>query len=202
MASVTAIRCQAPTGTAAAAAARQAVQLAAPRCNPLRAAAAQRAAAPRGLVAVKAVAAPPAPAAASAATPKSTVTEDKATQARRERVGLQARKCSAIAVPFVGRQAACSQLCLLCPDEQKPTAIITGASSGLGLNAANALAQSGDWHVIMACRDFAKAERAAQKLGMPKGSYTVMHLDLASLESVRQFVQNFKNRCGGARGTA
>lgn len=47
----------------------------------------------------------------------------------------------------------------------------------------------------MACRDFAKAERAAQKLGMPKGSYTVMHLDLASLESVRQFVQSFKNRC-------
>lgn len=91
MASVTAIRCQAPTGTAAAAAARQAVQLAAPRCNPLRAAAAQRAAAPRGLVAVKAVAAPPAPAAASAATPKSTVTEDKATQASRERVGLQSR---------------------------------------------------------------------------------------------------------------
>ncbi|KAL4450627.1 hypothetical protein ABPG77_000983 [Micractinium sp. CCAP 211/92] len=76
---------------------------------------------------------------------------------------------------------------------QKPTAIITGASSGLGLNAANALAQSGDWHVIMACRDFAKAEKAAQRLGMPKGSYTVMHLDLASLESVRQFVQNFKN---------
>lgn len=83
---------------------------------------------------------------------------------------------------------------------QKPTVIITGASSGLGLNAANALAQGGDWHVIMACRDFAKAERAAQKLGMPKGSYTVMHLDLASLESVRQFVQNFKNRCGGAGG--
>lgn len=74
-----------------------------------------------------------------------------------------------------------------------PSQIITGASSGLGLNAANALAQSGDWHVILACRDFAKAEKMAQKLGMPKGSYTVMHLDLASLESVRQFVQNFKN---------
>lgn len=76
---------------------------------------------------------------------------------------------------------------------QKPTCIITGASSGLGLNAANSLAQAGQYHVIMACRDFAKAERAAQKLGMPKGSYTVMHLDLASMESVRQFVQNFKN---------
>jgi protochlorophyllide reductase len=46
----------------------------------------------------------------------------------------------------------------------------------------------------MAVRDFAKGEKAAQQLGMPKGSYTVMHLDLSSLESVRQFVQNFKNR--------
>jgi protochlorophyllide reductase len=30
-------------------------------------------------------------------------------------------------------------------------------------------------------------------MGMPKGSYTVMHLDLASLNSVRQFVENFRN---------
>jgi len=36
--------------------------------------------------------------------------------------------------------------------DQKPTVIITGASSGLGLNAAAHLAKSGDWHVIMACR--------------------------------------------------
>ena len=28
---------------------------------------------------------------------------------------------------------------------------------------------------------------------MPAGSYTVMHLDLASLDSVRQFVENFRN---------
>lgn len=74
----------------------------------------------------------------------------------------------------------------------KPTVIITGASSGLGLAAAKQLAQSGDWHVVMACRDFSKAESAARNSGMPKGSYTVMHLDLASLESVRQFVGNFR----------
>jgi hypothetical protein len=53
----------------------------------------------------------------------------------------------------------------------------------------------------MAVRDFAKGEKAAQQLGMPKGSYTVMHLDLSSLESVRQFVQNFKNRWAGERAS-
>jgi len=76
---------------------------------------------------------------------------------------------------------------------QKPTVIITGASSGLGLNAAAALAKSGDWHVIMACRDFSKAESKAKAMGFPAGSYTVMHLDLASLNSVRAFVDNFRN---------
>lgn len=75
---------------------------------------------------------------------------------------------------------------------QKPTVVITGASSGLGLNAAKSLAATGNWHVIMACRDFSKAEKAAKRLGMPKDSYTVMHLDLASLESVRQFVTNLR----------
>lgn len=80
------------------------------------------------------------------------------------------------------------------PDKatQTPTAIITGASSGLGLNAAKALADSGKWHVILACRDFSKAERAAKRVGMAPGTYTVMHLDLASLESVRQFAASFK----------
>lgn len=40
--------------------------------------------------------------------------------------------------------------------------IITGASSGLGLSAARSLANSGDWHVVMACRDFSKAQQAAK----------------------------------------
>ena len=30
-------------------------------------------------------------------------------------------------------------------------------------------------------------------MGMPAGSYTVMHLDLASLNSVRSFVEQFRN---------
>ncbi|XP_031105633.1 protochlorophyllide reductase [Ipomoea triloba] len=82
------------------------------------------------------------------------------------------------------------------PEEKKTLrkgcVIITGASSGLGLATAKALAETGKWHVIMACRNFLKAETAAKKAGMPKENYTVMHLDLASLDSVRQFVDTFR----------
>ena len=74
--------------------------------------------------------------------------------------------------------------------EQK-TVIVTGASSGVGLNAAKALADQG-WHVIMACRNLAKARAAANEIGMPTGSYTILKLDLASLGSVRQFVSDFR----------
>lgn len=75
---------------------------------------------------------------------------------------------------------------------RKGSVIITGASSGLGLATAKALADTGKWHIIMACRDFLKAERAAKSAGIAKENYTVMHLDLASLDSVRQFVDNFR----------
>ncbi|MBW4646130.1 MAG: protochlorophyllide reductase [Goleter apudmare HA4340-LM2] len=77
-------------------------------------------------------------------------------------------------------------------EHQKSTVVITGASSGVGLQAAKALADRGQWHVVMACRNLEKTESAAQSVGIPKDSYTIMHLDLASLESVRQFVKNFR----------
>ena len=76
--------------------------------------------------------------------------------------------------------------------QQKSTVAITGASSGIGLQASIALAQTGQWHVVMACRNLAKAETAAQAVGMPRDSYTIMHLDLANLESVHQFVKKFR----------
>ncbi|KAJ9170977.1 hypothetical protein P3X46_019033 [Hevea brasiliensis] len=44
----------------------------------------------------------------------------------------------------------------------------------------------------MACRNFLKAERAAKSAGIAKENYTVMHLDLASFDSVRQFADNFR----------
>lgn len=76
----------------------------------------------------------------------------------------------------------------------KPLAIVTGASSGVGLHATRALIEKG-WHVIMACRDLEKAAAAAKSLDLPKGSFEIAHLDLASLNSVRAFHATF--RAGG-----
>ncbi len=75
--------------------------------------------------------------------------------------------------------------------DRKSTAIITGTTSGVGLYTAKALSQKG-WHVVLANRDLAKAQASAQSVGMPPESYTIMHIDLASLESVRQFVKTFR----------
>ncbi|MEN9245941.1 MAG: protochlorophyllide reductase [Thermostichales cyanobacterium SRBZ-1_bins_19] len=72
-----------------------------------------------------------------------------------------------------------------------PTVVITGASSGVGLYSAKALAKRG-WHVVMACRNLDKAEKAAQQVGIPTESRTIMPVDVASLASVRQFVASFR----------
>ena len=70
--------------------------------------------------------------------------------------------------------------------------VITGANSGIGYEAARALAAKGAT-VIMACRDQQKGHRAAQNIENegPPGEVAVMQLDLADLASVRQFTQDF-----------
>jgi len=70
--------------------------------------------------------------------------------------------------------------------------VITGASSGLGLNCAVALAKTGRHFVVMAVRDVEKGKRVAKEMGMPDNSYVVMKLELGSLQSVRDFVYNLK----------
>ncbi len=77
--------------------------------------------------------------------------------------------------------------------EQRPTVVVTGASSGVGLYGAKALAKRG-WHVVMACRNLDKAQKAAETVEMQPGSYTLMHIDLGSLDSVREFVRVFRAR--------
>ena len=74
---------------------------------------------------------------------------------------------------------------------QKPTVIITGASSGVGLWSAKAMADKG-WHIVMACRNIPKTEEAAKSVGIPEDSYSIIKIDLGSLVSVREFVANFR----------
>jgi protochlorophyllide reductase len=76
--------------------------------------------------------------------------------------------------------------------QRSSTVIVTGASSGIGLQAARALSQTGRWQVVMACRDLEKAEAAARAVDLPRGGYTVVRLDLADLGSVRGFVEEFR----------
>ncbi len=75
-------------------------------------------------------------------------------------------------------------------DKKYPIAIVTGASSGVGLYATLALVARG-WHVVMACRDLAKAHKAAAELGIEPQHITPMLIDLGSQASVRNFVATF-----------
>ncbi|PLS67744.1 MAG: protochlorophyllide oxidoreductase [Cyanobacteria bacterium M5B4] len=73
-----------------------------------------------------------------------------------------------------------------------PTAIVTGASSGVGLHTAKALTTRG-WHVVLACRNLEKTVKVASDVGMVEGNYSIFPLDLASLAKVREFVTAFRS---------
>jgi NAD(P)-dependent dehydrogenase (short-subunit alcohol dehydrogenase family) len=75
------------------------------------------------------------------------------------------------------------------PDLTGRTAIVTGASSGIGLETAKALTAHGA-RVILAVRDEAKGTKAADTLPAP-GTTEVRLLDLASLGSVRAFARDW-----------
>jgi NAD(P)-dependent dehydrogenase (short-subunit alcohol dehydrogenase family) len=75
------------------------------------------------------------------------------------------------------------------PDLAGRTAIVTGASSGIGLETARAFTARGA-RVILAVRDAARGRQAAQALPGP-GTCEVRLLDLVSLESVRAFANGW-----------
>jgi NAD(P)-dependent dehydrogenase (short-subunit alcohol dehydrogenase family) len=69
-------------------------------------------------------------------------------------------------------------------------AIVTGADSGLGLECARALLSTDpSWHVVLAVRDPKRGAAAVQRLGAEQRC-TVMQLDLASMASVRGFIDD------------
>jgi light-dependent protochlorophyllide reductase len=73
------------------------------------------------------------------------------------------------------------------------TAIVTGANTGLGFECARALAETLDWHVIVACRSLEKGREAVKRLITQTRHQEIeaMTLDLAALESVRNFARDY-----------
>jgi NAD(P)-dependent dehydrogenase (short-subunit alcohol dehydrogenase family) len=76
------------------------------------------------------------------------------------------------------------------PDQNGRVFVVTGANSGIGLEASKVLARKGA-RVVIACRNLEKAEAARVQIG---GDTEVRELDLGSLASVRAFASKWEGR--------
>ncbi|RZC91468.1 hypothetical protein C5167_027531 [Papaver somniferum] len=93
-----------------------------------------------------------------------------------------------------GSRSTADQVTSACPDLRSITAIITGATSGIGAETARVLAKRGARLVIPA-RSIKTAEetRARILMEVPDSEIIVMSLDLSSQSSVRNFVSDFES---------
>ncbi len=80
-------------------------------------------------------------------------------------------------------------------DQQGNVVVITGADSGIGFEAARVLADKNAM-VIAAARNQNKGEKAVQKINdqVKNTDVSLMLIDLASLESVKHFAEEFKKK--------
>ena len=81
------------------------------------------------------------------------------------------------------------------PDLSGKTAVVTGANTGLGLQAARVLAAQGA-HVVIACRNTDRAGRAADQIAAASAgaSASVVRLDLASQSGVRTAAEEIRTQ--------
>jgi NAD(P)-dependent dehydrogenase (short-subunit alcohol dehydrogenase family) len=81
------------------------------------------------------------------------------------------------------------------PTQTGKTALVTGANSGIGYQAALELARHGA-HVLLGCRNAAKGLAALERLQREAlgASAEVVELDMASLASIRAFASGFAAR--------
>lgn len=92
---------------------------------------------------------------------------------------------------MAGRKWTAEQI----PSQAGRTALVTGANSGIGYQAALELARHGA-HVLLGCRNAAKGRAALDRLlrEAPGASAEVVELDMASLASIRAFAAAFAGR--------
>ncbi|RFU60889.1 oxidoreductase [Peribacillus glennii] len=73
--------------------------------------------------------------------------------------------------------------------------IVTGANSGIGYEAVKVLSKKGA-HIILAVRDEQKGQKSVESIHkeVEEASLTLMKLDLADLQSVRDFAETYTSR--------
>jgi len=83
-------------------------------------------------------------------------------------------------------------------DQSGRTALVTGASSGLGLHSALGLARKGA-HVLLGCRDARRGQRSLETVQnqAPAATVELVLVDLADLASVERAAQQISDRVGG-----
>jgi NAD(P)-dependent dehydrogenase (short-subunit alcohol dehydrogenase family) len=82
-------------------------------------------------------------------------------------------------------------------DGKGRTALITGATDGVGRVVARALAQQG-WRVLVHGRDRPRGEALAREIEQAGGSAAFLAADLASLAEVRRLADEVKKQTGRA----
>ena len=81
------------------------------------------------------------------------------------------------------------------PGSRAGAVLVTGTTSGVGLNAVKALTDRG-WTVVTANRDPIRAGAAADSLGIPREKLHHIRMDLGDLDSVRVGVETLINSLG------
>ena len=78
------------------------------------------------------------------------------------------------------------------PSQAGKLAIVTGANSGIGYHTALELVRAGA-HVILACRNPAKADEAKSRIlsAVPQAAVEIGQIDMADLDSIRAFAEAF-----------
>lgn len=78
--------------------------------------------------------------------------------------------------------------------QRTKSVILTGATSGIGREAARAIAKNPNWHLVITGRDPSKLAETAENLRAIGGSVSPLAIDLASLSSVRAAVAELVQR--------